>query len=232
MKYKLSIIIPVYNEDEYIGRVLQHILDNCSKDNIEEIIIVDGGSSDNSIKIISEFVHVKIYKTLKGRARQLNHGANLAKGAILYFLHSDSYPPKDFDIKVINAIKQNYVGSFRLKFENPNHYLLKISQWTTRLNFSLFRGGDQSLYITKKDFDFLKGFNERYIIYEDIEFINRIYKKHNFKIIKDYVVTSERKFKKNGIWKLHFNFLMIHIKYWFGANPDQLYNYYLKNIKE
>ncbi len=232
MKHTLSIIIPVFNEAEHLDNVLHHILKKSSQENIEEIIIVDGGSKDNSIEIALEYKDIILLKSPKGRAKQLNFGAKKAKGYIFYFLHADSFPPKDFDKKVITEIIKNNIGCFRLKFDNPSHFLLKISQWFTRFNFQLFRGGDQSLFISKKDFDSLKGFNEQYIIYEDVEFINRIYKRHNFKIINDYVVTSERKFKKNGIWKLYFNFLMIHIKNWFGASPEELYSYYLKHIKD
>ena len=231
MKHQLSIIIPIFNEAEYIGKLLQHIVKNTSKENIKEIIVVDGGSTDNSQQILTIFEELVLLNAPKGRANQLNFGAQAASGNILYFLHADSFPPKDFDKKILHEINKNNIGCFRLKFKNPNHFLLKISQWFTRFNFSLFRGGDQSLFITKKDFDYLKGFNEQYVIYEDIEFINRIYKKFNFKIIKGYVITSERRFKQNGIWKLHFNFLMIHIKNWLGASPEELYQYYSKHVK-
>lgn len=228
---KISIIIPVCNEEEHIEKVLFHVVNNSFAKNIEEIIVVDGGSTDTTPSIVSKFKEVTYYPTTKGRARQLNYGAKLARGGILYFLHGDSFPPRNFDEKIIHEIRNNNIGCFRLKFENPNHYLLKISQWTTRLNFQLFRGGDQSLFIKKEVFDTLGGFNEDYIIYEDIEFINRVYKSYNFKIIKDYIITSERRFKENGIWKLHFNFLMIHIKYWLGASPKTLFNYYSRKIK-
>ena len=123
------------------------------------------------------------------------------------------------------------MGCFRLKFEAPDHFLLKIAPWFTQFNLPLFRGGDQSLFITKKEFEVLQGFNEEYVIYEDVEFINRINKNYNFKIINDYVVTSERKFKKNGTWKLYFYFLMIHVKYWWGATPGDLFKYYKDHIQ-
>ncbi len=229
--HRISIIIPMLNEADHIEKLLHHILENSSNKNIEEIIIIDGGSTDNSTGIVSKFKNIILLESLKGRAKQLNFGAKKAKGNILYFLHADSFPPKDFDEKIIEEIQKNNTGCFRLKFDNPDHYLLKISQLFTRFNFQLFRGGDQSLFIRKKDYDLLDGFNEKYIIYEDVEFIHRIYKKYTFKIINDYVVTSERKFKKNGIWKLHFNFLMIHIKNWLGDPPEALYKYYTKHIK-
>ena len=231
MKYKISIIIPVLNEEEYIGKLLRHISAKSTKENIEEIIIVDGGSTDNSVKIISKFKNAILLSAPKGRARQLNYGARAAKGNILYFLHADSFPPINFDKKVIHEIHNNNTGSFKLKFEHPNHFLLKIASWLTQFNFKLFRGGDQSLFITKENFRLLNGFKEQYIVYEDIEFIERIYNKFNFTIIDDYVTTSERKFNKNGIWKLYYHFLIIHIKNSLKASPEELNQYYLKHIR-
>ena len=229
---KISVIIPVLNEALYIGNLLDHLITNSSKENIEEIIVVDGGSSDDSKKIISSFEKVILLNAPRGRAKQLNFGAQEAKGAILYFLHADSFPPKGFDRAIVKETDRNNTGCFRLEFENPNHILFKIASWFTRFNYSLFRGGDQSLFIRKKDFDFLNGYNERYIIYEDIELISRIYNRFAFKVIPDYILTSERKFRKNGVWKLYYYFLMIHVKSWLGASPETLYQYYHKHIQE
>ena len=227
---RISIIIPTYNEEKYLRLVLTHIIECSSNKNVKEIIIVDGGSTDNTVNIASEFKNVTVISSDKGRSKQLNAGAKIANGEILYYSHADSFPPKHFDKMVIREIDKNFIGCFRLKFENPSHFLLRISQWATRINYSLFRGGDQSLFIKKRDFNKLNGFNENYIIYEDVEFINRIYKHFNFIIIKDYVVTSERRFIENGVFYLHFHFLMIHIKNFMGASPKQLYKYYSKYI--
>ena len=231
MHYKLSIIIPVLNEAKHIGDLLDYLTADASE-YIEEIIVVDGGSTDNSKSIISKFTSVVLLNSVKGRAKQLNFGAKRAKANVLYFLHADSVPPKNFAKQIILALNNNYqIGSFRLKFDIPSHFLLKISQWSTRLNFSLFRGGDQSLFIPKHVFNELNGFDERYIIYEDIEFIKRIYKHYKFKVLPDYVVTSARRFHNNGIWKLHFNFFVIHVKSFFAASPEHLYKYYMRHIK-
>ena len=232
IKNEISIIIPVYNEEDNIAKLLDQLTKDSSEKYIKEIIIVDGGSNDNSLKIIDRYEKIKLLTSLKGRAKQMNIGASIASADILYFLHADSLPPIDFDRKIIaEVINANLAGCFRLRFLKDDHFLLKISQWFTRFNFNLFRGGDQSLFINKDLFLELNGFDERYTIFEDCELISRIYRKKNFKIIADYVYTSERRFRDNGVWKLHFNFLMIHIKFWMGLTPEKLHAYYLKNIK-
>lgn len=231
MSDKLSIIIPVINEAAYIGRLLRWITDHVSEKNIAEILLVDGGSTDSSLEVIATFENVILLNSPKGRAKQLNYGASQAKGDILYFLHADSFPPSNFDEQIIQAVREGKTGSFRLKFEHPNHFLLKIAPWFTQFNYPLFRGGDQSLFISKQQFETLGGFDERYIIFEDIEFIQRIYRLFPFIVIDDYVTTSERKFMKNGTWYLYYHFFMIHVKSWLGATPDNLFRYYSKNIQ-
>ena len=101
----------------------------------------------------------------------------------------------------------------------------------TRFNVNWCRGGDQSLFIEKSFFESLNGFDEAYIIYEDCEFINRVYEKDKFTIIPKSVKTSARKYKVKGTWKLQYHFWAIYVKKFFGATADDLYAYYLKHIK-
>lgn len=230
MPPEISVIIPVLNEAAVLGDLLSLLSGTANLDRTE-IIVVDGGSTDNSVQLASNMKGVKVIHSPKGRAIQMNTGARLAQGKVLYFLHADTIPPKDFDLLILNAVKADFAGCFRLKFHQPFHFLLKIAPWFTRFRNSLFRGGDQSLFITKIRFDALNGYDERYHIYEDVELINRIYKSYSFKILEEYVITSARKFKRNGVWNLYFSFLMIHIKYELGQSPDDLYAYYKRHIQ-
>lgn len=233
---KISIIIPILNESENIGNLLSYLIENSNSKNIREIIVVDGGSTDGSQEIVSTFVKAKSLSTLilmnspKGRAIQMNTGAEKATGEILYFLHADSYPPKNYDQFIINEAKKGFLaGCFRMKFDSK-HPVLKFSQWFTRFNYKSCRGGDQSLYILKSLFKKLKGYDENYLIYEDCEFINRIYDTVPFKVIPETITTSSRRYNINGTWKLQYHFTVIHLKKWLGASPENLSSYYFKNI--
>lgn len=231
MKQTISIIIPVLNEVAFIERQLRHLASHSSSGNVVEVIVVDGGSTDGSQAAAASFPEVILLHSDKGRAKQMNAGAAEATGSILYFLHADSFPPKDFDRQIIAAVEQGYIGCFQLKFSNPHHFLLRIASWFTQFSSFLFRGGDQSLFISRKAFEWLQGFDERYVVYEDVELISRIQTKYPFKIINDYVLTSERKFSKNGVWRLYFHFLVIHLKYFFGGSPESLQQYYSQHIR-
>jgi len=226
---KISIIIPVLNEASFIGNLLERLNLYSASRNIKEIIIVDGGSTDNTISIASTY-NVTILSSEKGRAKQMNLGAKHALGGILYFLHVDTFPPENFDTFIINAVKKNHsTGCFRMQFNSPS-YFLKFFGWLTRVNHRCFRGGDQSLFITKELFIRSKGFNESYIIYEDSEFITRLYRLNGFKVLPEKVITSARRYEQIGTIKLQYHFGIIHFKKLLGVHPQKLYDYYKKNI--
>ncbi|MFX0558476.1 TIGR04283 family arsenosugar biosynthesis glycosyltransferase [Maribacter sp. CXY002] len=226
---KISIIIPTFNEEGHISKVLQALEKNASGDGIKEIIVVDGGSTDATTNIAAS-LGAKILKSSKGRAKQMNLGAKNASGTILYFLHVDSIPPRNFDQNIVKAYEQGFsAGCFRLHF-NSKSLFLRFFAWCTCINHILCRGGDQSLYITKGLFDEFDGFDENYTIYEDIELIHRIYKKVRFKIIPNYVITSARRYHERGMITLQYHFGVIHAMYFTGAKPNDLYTYYLEKI--
>ncbi|QNJ97124.1 TIGR04283 family arsenosugar biosynthesis glycosyltransferase [Constantimarinum furrinae] len=233
----ISIIIPVLNEAGSIGKLLDHLCENASKGHILEILIVDGNSDDGTVQEVSDHAESSTFKisvilSERGRANQMNAGAKAATGSILYFLHADSFPPKNFDTYIISEINQgSTAGCFRMKFDSM-HPVLKVSEWFTRLNYKFCRGGDQSLFIKKEAFETLGGFDEAYIIYEDCEFINRIYDRFKFSIIPKYIITSSRKYHQIGTWKLQYHFAVIHIKKRRGAGPRELYAYYKKYIQQ
>lgn len=229
---RISVIIPMLNEAENIGRLLQHLIDNTQYKNKLEIIVVDGGSTDNSVEIVEKFnqKNFKLINSAKGRAKQMNIGAKAATGTILYFLHADSFPPKHFDYFILNTIhKGNNAGCFRLKFDS-NHWWLLLAGWLTQFNFKGCRGGDQSLFITKDLFNKIGGYDEAYIIYEDNIFISKLYKLKQFTVINKPIITSARLYKKHGVFKLQFYFWMIYLKKWFGASANDLFEYYKRKI--
>lgn len=192
--------------------------------------MVDGGSQDRTVQIAEAF-DVVVLQSEKGRALQMNCGARYASGDILYFLHADTIPPKQFGTHIIEALKQNtQAGCFRMQFESPSRFL-KFFAWFTRLNYLLCRGGDQSLFIETNLFFEIKGFNEAYKIYEDVEFIGRLYKITSFEVLPWPVRTSARKYKKVGMVKLQYYFGMIHFKNYIGEGPDQLYDYYKRKVR-
>jgi len=226
---KISIIIPVLNEEAHIGHLVSYIRENSRAENIGEILVVDGGSVDNTVSI-AKSVGAKVLPSEKGRAKQMNFGAKFARGNILYFLHADTFPPKHFDQYIIDSVSKNQAaGCFQMRFDS-NNLLLRFFAWFTKYNHRICRGGDQSLFITQGLFKKTNGFNEDYMVFEDNEFIGRLYQFTNFKIVPHHVKTSARKYKKTGIVKLQYHFGVIHLKNYLGAGPEKLYDYYKRKI--
>lgn len=235
----ISIVVPVLNEVETIDKLLSHLAENSDPKNISEIIIIDGGSTDGTKEVLKRTIsssnseYSKLYQVLfskKGRALQMNRGARKATGKILYFLHADSLPPQKFDELIINEVaKGNLAGCFKMKFDY-NHWWLRLASWLTHFNWRACRGGDQSQFITKDLFKEIGGFDEGFIIYEDNILINELFKRKQFVVIQEWIITSARLYKRKGIWTLQYHFWTIYVKRWFGASADDIYKYYIKKI--
>lgn len=238
----ISIIIPVLNEAKNINQLLQHLTEKSAKICPLEIIIVDGGSTDGTDKTVEKFLSrnkniistnkfkIVFINSSKGRAKQMNVGAKASTGTILYFLHADSFPPKDFDQFILDKIQKGHeAGCFRMQFDS-NHWWLQMASWFTQFNHRACRGGDQSLYITKELFHNIGGYNENYIIYEDNILIGELYKRNQFTVINKKITTSARLYHEIGIWKLQYLYFRVYFKKWLGASADDLYAYYRKNI--
>lgn len=227
---EISIIIPVLNEEGTIGHLIDHLVKNSWAENIAEIIVVDGGSTDNTKVIVSQFENIRFLNSSKGRAKQMNMGALHATGDILYFLHADSFPPNGFDRLILEEVMLgNPAGCFKMKFDRT-HWWLQLVTWFTKFNWRACRGGDQSQFIAKDLFNDLGGYDEEFMVYEDNDLINKLYALDRFVVIQEWLTTSARRYDSNGIWKLQFHFLTIYIKKWFGASAKELHRYYLKNI--
>ena len=228
---KISIIIPVLNEEEFIGDLLSHIATASDTLNIEDIVVVDGGSTDKTKEIVASYKDVKLLNSDKGRAKQMNTGAINSNGSILYFLHADALPPKNFDELILKEVSRgNRAGCFRMQFDS-NHWWLRLASWLTQFNWRPCRGGDQSQFISRALFDEIGGFDESFIIYEDNILINELYKRNEFVVINKKIRTSARQYKKIGIWKLQYHFWSIYVKRWFGASADDIYAYYKNNVR-
>lgn len=222
----ISIIIPTFNEEKKLGATISYLLTADDKEYISEIIIADGGSTDNTIKVAKDFLAKYTLTPGKNRAAQLNAGAAIATGDILFFLHADSIPSKKFLRKISNAIDNHREsGCFRLSFDY-NHWFLKANAWFTRFDVNAIRFGDQGLFVTKPVFEKCGGYNENLFIMEDQEIIHRLKKFSSFTVMDDYIQTSARKYLKNGIYKTQGIFFIIWLAYYLGFSQQRLVKLY------
>ena len=228
----ISIIIPAYNEEAQIANTIKTIRAQSNPADITEIIVADGGSKDKTVDAAKAAGASAVISPAKGRAAQMNYGASIAKGSILYFLHADTLPAKDFTTDILNAVQRGFeAGCFMLAFDYA-HWFLKANCWFTRFDVNAIRFGDQSLFITKEKFLQTKGFCEKNIVMEDQEIIKRIRRTCRFKVIRKPVVTSARKYLENGIYKTQGIFFIIYFMYWLGYSQQALVNTYRRLIRQ
>jgi rSAM/selenodomain-associated transferase 2 len=226
----LSIIIPVYNEANEIAKTIVNTREALADDRVE-IIVVDGGSIDDTVAV-AKAQGVKVVTGTKGRAKQMNLGASIATGETLYFLHADSIPPHHFNLSVLDAVKKGASsGCFRLVFDHE-HWFLKANSWFTRFNVNAVRFGDQSLFVSSEVFERCGGFREDLIMMEDQEIIHRLKRHGKFSVIDDFVTTSARKYTENGIYRMQAIFFRIWALYYLGYPQAKLLSLYKKLIRK
>lgn len=193
----ISIIIPTYNEANNIGELVNYLASSGGK-MINEIIIVDAGSSDLTKKLAINAGAIVVNSTIKCRAIQMNMGASIATGSILYFVHADTLPPKSFAKDIMDATHDGFdFGRYRSKFA-CNDWKLKLNAFFTRFDLFVCYGGDQTLFVSNKFFKHLNGFNEALLIMEEYEFTKRGKQAGRYKIMPKTALISTRKYDKNS----------------------------------
>jgi rSAM/selenodomain-associated transferase 2 len=227
----ISVIIPVYNEEEQIGRTISFLKKNDVENVVKEVIVADGGSTDDTTIIAKDSGAIVVTSERKGRAVQMNKGAFAAKNKILYFLHADSIPPRNFTSQILNAYNNGATsGCFRLAFDY-NHWFLKANAWFTRFDVNGVRFGDQSLFVSKEVFEKAGGFKEDLLMMEDQEIIHRLKLHGKFKVMNDVVITSARKYLDNGVYRMQGIFYRIWALYYLGYSQEQLLKLHKRLIR-
>ena len=229
MKTKLSIIVPVLHETEAINPFIEHVR-KVGEGEDYEIIVVDGSHERNTINAIKNQDVIK-KTSLKGRARQMNAGAAVARGEILLFLHVDTKLPLNAFKKIREVPENNrYVGgAFDLELDTQRRSLRFIA-WTARIRVRLTHipYGDQAIFIRKDYFNAIGGYRDIPLM-EDVELMERI-KRLGGKIciIKDPVRSSPRKWLQDGIFYTTFRNHIIRMLYFLGVSPNKLVKLYYK----
>lgn len=229
---KISVIIPSFNEEGYISKLITHLLQN-GDDRLQEIILSDGGSTDKTVTFAEKAGAKVLVSPQCGRAFQMNFAAAQAspQSDVFYFVHADTIPPASYLDDIQKALLEGYpVGCYRFKF-NSSKKILKINAYFTRFDRLMFRGGDQSLFIIRTLFERLEGFNEMMVLMEDYDLIKRIRKTKPFKIIQKDVLVSARKYDENSWLRVNLANLIVFKMYEWGYDTPTLWKTYKKLLK-
>ncbi len=224
---KFSIVIPALNEVCTINETIESIYSLDISYDIE-IIVVDGNPDKNTLHAITYDKVIKISST-PGRGIQMNKGAEIAKGEVILFLHSDTKLPSNAISLLMKTLENVDIsgGAFDISIDSKGflyRVIERVANIRTRITNVPF--GDQGIFIRKEDFKNIGGYKEIPIM-EDIDFIRRLKKNNsNMKIIKANVLTSARRWKNEGVIYCTLRNWFILIMYFLGMSPFKIKKFY------
>lgn len=224
---RISVVIPVLNETENINRLIGH-LRALPSDKGPEIIVVDGDADQSTVKAI-EHSNVITAAADPDRAVQMNAGAALATGDVLLFLHADTFLPWNAFERIESALQDDRYqgGAFDLGILTTRK-IFKVTECYVALRTRLTRVpfGDQGIFIRKTYFEQIGGYREIPIM-EDVELMRRIRKRGEaICIITEKVMTSPRRWEKEGVLYATFRNWALQLLYIFGMPPERLARWY------
>ncbi|TKB32789.1 MAG: glycosyltransferase [Nitrospira sp.] len=229
----ISVIIPTLNEE----RTIMATLAQTAALGFDELIVADGGSSDETPALVESYRHstqssalspIRLLPAPRGRARQMNEGAKASRGEILLFLHADTQLPGDAKTVIETAMaRQDMVGGrFDVKFDRPSRWgsiISSMMNWRSRI--SGIATGDQALFVRRPIFEQMGGFADVPLM-EDIDFSRRLKRRGATAALTTTVTTSFRRWEQQGplptillMWALRF-------LYWIGVSPHRLAHLY------
>lgn len=220
MKPALSIIVPVLNEATSIETTLRALAP--LREQGVEVIVVDGGSHDDTPRLAKEHASA-VLTAPRGRARQMNAGAEQVRGAVLLFLHADTRLPLQADRLVLNAITSGAVwGRFDVNITGTTWMLPVVAAlMNIRSRWSGIATGDQALFVRRDVFERLGGFPDQPLM-EDIELSKRLCKVARPVCLSAKVATSGRRWESRGVWRTIFLMWCLRWRYWRGESPERL----------
>lgn len=236
----VSIIIPTLNEEICLGRSLRHLslLDPPAR----EILVVDGGSEDETIVIAQKLGARVLAANQRGRSLQMNLGAEAATGDILCFLHADTFVPDDMVAVIEQTLADQIVAA-------GGFISLMVGSETTRWGVSLhnylktyyapllfrphlfFRGlrllfGDQVMFCRRTDFWDCGGFNSALPILEEGDLCLKLVRRGRIRQVNRIVQSSDRRVARWGSLKATAIYLYIGFLWGFGVSPTYLKRFY------
>jgi len=219
----LSIIVPVWNEAAGIETALRRLAPQRASG--AEVIVVDGGSSDGTAARARPLAD-QVVESARGRAVQMNTGADHARGSALLFLHADTVLPAAAGELIMAALAEHPWGRFDVRLDGAHPILPVVAAlMNLRSRLTGIATGDQAIFMRRETFAALGGFAALPLM-EDIECCKRLKRIGAPANLRARVVTSGRRWEKFGVWRTIFLMWRLRLAYFCGADPDALARLY------
>jgi len=222
---KLSIIVPVLDEAEVIGPLLKSL--QSLRHRGHELIVVDGGSRDDTLETSRPLVD-QLIQAPAGRALQMNAGAQVADGHVLWFLHADSEIPEYADELIFSSLADTTAGWGRFDIRlSGQQRIFRLLEFMINLRSRLtgIATGDQGIFVSALLFNMTGGYPMQPLM-EDIALCKRIKKIQSPACIREKLITSSRRWEQNGVLSTILLMWRLRAAYFFGVPAEKLAGYY------
>lgn len=219
---RISVVVPVLDE----RRELERTIRLARAPLVEEVVVVDGGSRDGSAELAARLAD-RVLRRPPGRARQMNAGAEVARGDVLLFLHADTHLPAGWDRAVAAAIDSGAIGG-RFDVEiRGGHPLLPMIAHSMNLRSRLtgVSTGDQAIFASRRVFEALGGFPEVPLM-EDVAFSAALRRAGRVACLRERVATSGRRWERDGVVRTVALMWALRLAYALGVPPARLARWY------
>jgi rSAM/selenodomain-associated transferase 2 len=221
----ISIIIPTLNEASNIEAALVRLQPVRARGH--ELVVADGGRRDGTRELARPLAD-RVVTAPRGRARQMNAGAQVARGGILLFLHADTRLPADADRLIREGLERTgrAWGRFDVRIDG-HHTLLGVVAWfmNQRSRLTSVCTGDQSIFVRQDVFARVGGYPSIELM-EDIA-LSKLLRRQSLPLrIADAVLTSARRWETRGVLRTVVLMWWLRLRYFLGASPAHLLRLY------
>jgi rSAM/selenodomain-associated transferase 2 len=225
---QLSVIIPTYNEESTIEKTLDAL---SRLVNVDEVVIVDGGSTDRTTAIIEGYELKKPLKLVKfgeaNRGKQLHEGTKHASHEIFWFLHADTRPVQGCAREIKKYMKHDPIvgGNFKVIFDGGTRWARFLMWLYPQLKSIGLVYGDSAIFARRETYEKIGGFKPL-PLFEDVDFFKRLEKRGDFMYLTKSVTTSSRRFQNSSFLWTFTKWSAFQGLYWVGFPPRALARYY------
>ena len=220
---RVSIIVPTLNEEALIAENIRN-LEQLSGE--KEIIVVDGGSTDQTITLVSE-QNVRVLGASPGRGPQMHAGALASAGDVLWFIHADILPSLHALEDIRNSLKRDSVvgGNFGLIFDGPSRAAKQLTAIYPLLRILGLCYGDSGIFVRREVYFQIGGFGPL-ALFEDLDLLRRLRRVGKFVHLNSRIVASSRRFEQRNFGLVWLHWTTLQLLYWCGVSPNWLSRWY------